>query len=356
MERCLYCDQIPRSEEHPLPAALGEFKGGPTLLDRICKICNERRIGLLDEQFVRCGPAAVLRKKFNIEGRDHHDKVNSFYRGSAGGRPIKFLTKDESFNCEVLVEMIGNDQARQLSQLILKGQSGPDHHIPLTPSTTYMDLRNRIAALQLVGPLEVRLICDPPTEQWAIELFKQLWPDQELPESTLGAKKFNGGIIEFQTTDRYFRAIAKIGFHYFLTQFPEFTGHESTFDDIRDFIIEDRGLIPDKVDQFIGIHQFPITPPSNGFVGHFLCARIDNGECLAHFEPFVSAGGRMRAFQIRLGSNSTSKVSAIRSHLWLYYAQGKIGRFSGDAGRVDLLINDSSWFKCNKTVSAFNRS
>ena len=96
MSNCLYCEEVPKSEEHPLPAALGEFSGAPMLVDRICKLCNERRIGVLDEQFVRCGPVAVLRKRFGIKGREHHDKVNSFYRGSAGGQRIKFLAWDES--------------------------------------------------------------------------------------------------------------------------------------------------------------------------------------------------------------------------------------------------------------------
>jgi hypothetical protein len=132
MKRCLYCTETPDSEEHPLSAALGEFNGAPTLLNRICEQCNNRRIGLLDEQFIRCGPAAILRKRFGIEGREHHQKVNPFYRGSAGGQRIKYLAWDEAFGCEVLVELTGGEQGRQLSQLILKGQDGPHHHIPLT--------------------------------------------------------------------------------------------------------------------------------------------------------------------------------------------------------------------------------
>jgi len=39
----------------------------------------------------------------------------------------------------------------------------------------------------------------------------------------LGAKNYEkGAVVELQVTDRYYRAIAKIGFHYFLTQFPAF--------------------------------------------------------------------------------------------------------------------------------------
>jgi hypothetical protein len=255
MERCLYCDQVPRSEEHPLPAALGEFKEGPTLLNRICKQCNERRIGLLDEQFVRCGPSAILRKRFDIQGRQHHEIVNPFYRGSAGGQRVKFFAWDESFQCEVLIELTGGDQGRQLTQLILRGKSGPHHHIPVTASMTPKRLREQIAALRLEAPLEVRLIHDPPTEQWAVDLFRELWPNEQLPQTTMGASGFKGGVVQFQTTNRYFRAIAKIGFHYFLTQFPEYTGHEPAFGDLRDFIYQRYEGIESQYYQ--SVHRYP---------------------------------------------------------------------------------------------------
>lgn len=333
MGHCLYCNEVPYTEEHPLSAALGEFSGAPTLINRICKQCNERRIGVLDEQFVRCGPAAVLRKRFGVEGREHHQKVNPFYRGSAGGKAIRFLSWDESLQCELLIEVTGGNQGCQLAQLILRGQSGPRHHIPLTPTMTSQYLRQEIAALKLTFPLpEVRLIFDPATEQWAADLFRQLWPDTPLPETTEGATRFQGGIIQFQTTSRYYRAIAKIGFHYFLTQFPNFSGHESIFSEIRDFIVDDaREFLPARINRFIGVHQSPLSPPSSGWIGHILCAEIREGAFLAHFEPFVTQGGRMRAFMIRLAVDPEVKDARARSHLHLYYSQGKVGRYSGDA-------------------------
>jgi hypothetical protein len=221
MEHCLYCTAGPGSEEHPLSAALGEFNGAPSLLNRICAQCNNHRIGLLDEQFVRCGPAAILRKRFDIKGREHHEKVNPFYRGSAGGQRIKYLTWDDGFGCNVLVELTGSEQGRQLTQLILQGQEGPQHHIPITPTTAIVALRQQIAALKLVGPLAVRLIYDPETEPWAVDLFKQLWPDYELPETTVGSTRFQGGIAQFQVTNRYFRAIAENRIPLLLDPVPE---------------------------------------------------------------------------------------------------------------------------------------
>src|SRR6266568_849366 len=46
-----------------------------------------------------------------------------------------------------------------------------------------------------------------------------------LGQAVLGTKNYEkGAVVELQVTDRYYRAIAKIGFHYFLTQFPAFDG------------------------------------------------------------------------------------------------------------------------------------
>jgi hypothetical protein len=307
------------------------------------------------EQLVRCGPIAVLRKRFDVQGRQHHEKVNSFYRGSAGGQRVKFMAWDDAFECEVLVELTGGDQGRQLTQLILKGASGPHHHIPLTPSTTLKSLLEQIRALQLVAPLEARLIYDPASEPWAADLFIRLWPNERLPQTTVGASGFKGGIVQFQTTNRYFRGVAKIGFHYFLTQFPEFSGHETVFDDLRDFIIDDaKELGPDRINRFIGIHQYPITPPSPNLVGHLLCAEINKGQFVAHFEPFVTPGGRMQAFQVRLGCDLAAQGPVLRSHLFSYFGGGKQGRFSGDAVRVDEQLSNSDVLQRGTVVAAFN--
>ena len=346
MDRCLYCTQEPNSVEHPLSAALGEFKNAPTLRDRICKDCNSKRIGILDEQLVRCGPIGVLRKQFGIEGRAHHEKVNPFYRGSAGGQRLKFFTRDENFGCEVLIELTGRGQGRQLSQLILKGQKGPLHHIPLTATTTIELLRKQIAELKLVPPLEARLIFDPPTEPWAADLFKQLWPDRELPESRLGANNFQGGIVQLQVTNRYFRALAKAGFHYFLTQFPNYSGHEAIFSEIREFITNDESeLVASRINQFVGVHKKPIAP-SAPVLAHLLCAEIREGACLAHFEPFITPGDRLQAFAIYLGADPAMTDYAFRAHGHFYYGQGKNGRYSGEAFEIDrgqLVLDETSF-------------
>jgi hypothetical protein len=107
MTTCLYCDNPADSVEHPLPAAFGEFENAPVLEDRICRQCNNTRLGLLDEQFARCGPEAVMRRFHGIKGRDSHEAVNPHYRGSAGGRRLRMTGYDNAMGMEVELESCG---------------------------------------------------------------------------------------------------------------------------------------------------------------------------------------------------------------------------------------------------------
>jgi len=137
--------------------------------------------------------------------------------------------------------------------------------------------------------------------------------------------------VQIQVTNRYFRAIAKTGFHYFLTQFPIYSGHEAIFSDIREFITNDeRELVAARINRFVGVHKNPIAPTAP-VLAHLLCAEIREGVCLAHFEPFITPGSRLRAFAIYLGVDPAMTDYAFRAHGHFYYAQGKNGRYSGEA-------------------------
>ena len=45
-------------------------------------------------------------------------------------------------------------------------------------------------------------------------------------------------VATFTVNDRYFRAVAKIAFHYFLKHFRQFTGLEQEFEGIKEFIMK----------------------------------------------------------------------------------------------------------------------
>jgi hypothetical protein len=53
------------------------------------------------KQLTRCGPEAFLRKMSGVQGRQTHDKVNPFERGSAGGHRLDLTALDLNTGGEV---------------------------------------------------------------------------------------------------------------------------------------------------------------------------------------------------------------------------------------------------------------
>ena len=173
--KCIYCLVEADSREHPLPAAFGEFRDAPYLDGRICKTCNNR-LGLLDEQFGRCGPEALLRKFYGVQGRPTHDRVNVFERGSAGGHRVDLRAKDRALGFDVLLE-IENGTARQLRQIVVVEKSGKTHHLPIREGSSPEELRAAFNQLGVVLPCkDARILYDPKEEQWVEQLIKEAWP------------------------------------------------------------------------------------------------------------------------------------------------------------------------------------
>jgi hypothetical protein len=164
----------------------------------------------------------------------------------------------------------------------------------------------------------------------------------------LGSNNFKGGVAKFQVTDRYFRAIAKIGLHYFLSQFPIFSGTEEIFANIRSFIVDETGgALTEKINHFLNARTSPLfeancgqTIRSHGWMGHLLCAEIRNGMCLAYFEPFISQYGKLTARTIFLGRGSGLGNDALKAHFHFYYRRGETRRFAGSALDVPPILVD----------------
>jgi hypothetical protein len=338
MSVCLYCPNEAHSLEHPLPAAFGEFRDAPLLENRVCAPCNNERLGLLDEQLSRCGPEAVLRRFFGVQGRVTHDKVNPHYRGSAGGRRLEMKGYDKEMGVEVELECL-HGEVRQSRQIVVVETSGKTHQLPISEDLRDPEkLRASYQKLGVTQPADVRVICNPEESVWLEPLVKAAWPSASFGERALGAKNFEkGAVVKLELTDRYFRAIAKIGFHYFLTQFAAYNGSEPCFSDIRQFIIDDAGGGLGRVNTFIGQRQNPLLGPMmcgarpDGWVAHVLCAEIRGEELLAYVQLFVCQDYRAPVYAVRLGTNPGSEILSATGHVYKYFEEGPRGRFSGEA-------------------------
>jgi len=348
---CIYCPNPADSIEHPLIAALGEFDGAPKLENRICEKCNNETLGHLDEQYARCGPEAFLRRHYGIQGRSHHDRVNPYYRGSAGGQRLEMRAFDETLGADVLMEG-ENGQYKQLRQFIITDAGGNVHHLPVREDADPRLLRKQYESMNIPNPRDVRMVAAPDeTEQmWA--LARHLWPSSGSPEMAPLATTYNEPVTTTTVNTRYFRAIAKMAFHYFLTQFPEFTGGEPLFADLRQFILND-DTPSDRLNDFISRRNHPLivemlTPGARpaGWRAHILAAEVKRGECLAHVQTFLTEDWQPLIYTVRLGRPTAGRDRAA-GHNYLYYADGPKGKYAGEAfpllsTRIDMVVPPAS--------------
>src|SRR5208283_4158282 len=118
--------------------------------------------------------------------------------------------------------------------------------------------KKRVQALGFKKYKTVDISAAPEEIAWVESLFVGLNFERktEWSRSTVGPIVYGPARIKFTVTSRYFRCIAKIGLHYFLTKMPGFRGDETYFKDIRDFIANEGNI--DKCRSFVTYNQQPL--------------------------------------------------------------------------------------------------
>jgi hypothetical protein len=248
---------------------------------------------------------------------------------------------DQTLGVEVELEIIKGNQARQSRQLIFKEASGTVHHLPI-PDDLRDPARLR-AAFDKLGTREViegRVIYDPEESSWVEPLIKAVWPDVTFSEGELAATSYTqGATIDIELTDRYFRAIAKMGFHYFLTQFPQYSGAEPLFSEIRRFIFEPSPV--SEANKFIGERQHPLLANlagggrPDGWQAHILAAEITTESFLAHVQLFLCEDFRPRTYTVILAPNAIGAAPVSFGHFYEYFEGGPKGKYAGEAYHLD---------------------
>ena len=338
MTKCLYCDSEGDTREHVIPAAFGEFRDAPELQVPVCSLCNNQRLGLLDEQVTRCGPEGFMREFYGVKGRAHHDPVNPFARGSAGGSRLEFSTIDRKVGVEVNLE-IRHGVVSQICELILiETATGKTHHFPLLETTTADKLRDAIERSAVRKPYEARLSCHPHELAWVEKLLQEHSPGVTFSEAKQMSHIIEKPGVKFQLGERYFRGIAKIGFHYFLTQSPMYSGREQFFSRIRTFIFQETAEPASRVNEFLHMRHHPLLLPMlnsdarpDGWRAHVLAAETRQGVCLAHVQMFLTEENPGLIYTINLAQDSSIGDRVAQAHLYRYFSGGKQGRFSGEA-------------------------
>lgn len=282
---CIYCGESDKKfcRAHILPLSLGPFENQPTLLNKVCVECDNE-IGKFEDQFTHTGLAALLRPRIGLA----QDKNRSpFRRGHVGHGPIdmkiKYLGTDD-----VLLEPngIGNNDlppAMPLPQVHFIYADGKKKCIRIKPeSFTSTEIVKGIEKRGLkqiavfgVTNEEYEHICDTFREAGLTLSEKQ---EVRPPTDKSVLPVLATGII---TCDkRYFQAIAKIAFHYYLgvnLSNCYLNGAEDVFNPVRRFIRYSDGnpesFVVQKKGYFVDDLRNGWKPP---FYGHIFVAEVSN--------------------------------------------------------------------------------
>lgn len=328
--KCIYCGEVKEfSREHYLPECLGTFAGFETLDDRICEDCNGRCGRELEEQFCRGGDIAYFRHILDIKGKkSHKGTVDYFLRGSGGASPLRMKGNIPGGDEEVHFQLVRSTGADgklgidYMPQIILTAESGELHHILLGNMREPEELKAKVDALE-IGKLKQVNVIATPEERERIEkltscfliLEKSKWEELPMTGTTYTT-------TSFEVTDKYFRAIAKIGFHYILKHFRNFRGDEDFFAGIRGFIT-DGG----DISQFVRRTQKQVIQIKEGYApgtsGHIVLARANERVIWCKLQFFLGRGAVPFVYELGVARNQTKLVYDITSgHSFCYYADG----------------------------------
>jgi hypothetical protein len=339
MGACIYCQKEADSKEHPLPRGLGNFSGYTPLTDRLCDGCN-RKCGLLDEQLCRSGMEAFFRAYLGISGRKEHEKVNSFYRGSAGGGRLEMLGTNQQTGDNMLLELVGENEVRELRCVQLVADDDTVHVIAIPDGMTPEQFRQRFDALGIKRFKCANAFAGREEIPWVESLIdtvpyegKTAWSQPTSPAITYGPLT-----IKFTVTSRYFRCIAKIGFHYFLTKMTQFRGDEKCFADIRHFITNESNV--DECRRFVMYTQSHLARRLDAGYrltnwGHILCAEVDYLNLRAKVQLFVGPEMKSLVHTVQLGHNPSLIVySEAYGNFFAYHPKEERAEFDGEVSEL----------------------
>ena len=314
-----------------MPRCLGNFKGYRSLDDRLCVECNGK-CKKLDEQLCRSAGESFFREYLGIEGRRGQRKVNPFYRRSAGGGKLVVEGKSSATGETVSLEL-EKGSVRELRHLSLITEEGIRHVIPIPEGMTPSRFRQEFDQLGVKKAEEGHIYADETEIPWIESLLDTLKMDEKLGwlEGGAGPITYSNVVIEFRVTERYFRALAKIGFHHFLTQIHRFRGDEECFKAIREFIMTEGEL--SRCDKFVSYVRKSLIFRDMVPVawGHAVAAEVDYHRLRSRVQLFLGPEYLPPVFTIQLGRNpSPIDYPETSLNFFEYYPRKERGEFDGE--------------------------
>lgn len=238
---CIYCgvgfNPSAGEGDHVLPRGFGDFKGS-LIFRGACTTCNSM-MSPLEEELLRTAPEAVYRRFAGAitSRRGEH----AGWQGASGLPAPRFVILHEDHEELIDADPVVAGEGTPVDHLSVILKDDRKFHIELFPTMTVAALRRRFTRLGFDEDDIVRSYwhADEEYAEFYRVLLQELWPQRkhgDLPSTPKGTHRVRVR-IECRFTERYYRAIAKIAFHYFLAQSKcGFTGLERCFAPIREFL------------------------------------------------------------------------------------------------------------------------
>jgi len=336
--KCVYCGSInPKwAKAHVMPRLMGTFENQPTLTKRVCAACD-REIGQCEAIIAKCTIEAVLLKHIGIIGRHKAKSPSAFRRGHSGHPPIRMTTIIPGYDSEIRVEPIGDsNNVDILPQIILiDGQGNREEVVINDPNCISIGewsllvrkcLSGGVKQLEAIVSNEQAILIKHILHQFGITFDCR----DDAKISPFQKRVLVKGSMTYD--ERYFRAAAKIAFHYFLCHSNLFKGSEEEFEAIRRFIRYGDGSEKD----FIEKGELPIVYDPSGadrppYYGHILRTEIIPGGISVYMQLFIGHDYKPRWLRVRLSQKARKIFLATEEfgHYFRYLEPDKRSRYDG---------------------------
>ena len=341
MEPCIYCGEPADSEEDWLPRGFGAFRGMTLLKNRLCIRCNNRLGGELDAELLNTGLTGTVRSILQIKGRHKAASKDPFlYRALATEAPTSLMLPCDHGDYEILGHVQQDEKgqavATALRQLVFRRPGGEFVPVQFPPAYDAGRLRELI---------KLRGLADAELHEVYLDAHENL----ESVQDNLRALLLSAGLrfAEFTVyggngesdgrqdvrmshglSGRYLRALAKIGFHYYLWSTRAHTGRELMFHPIRRYIadgdLDHSAFVDPAGPHFIEALQDGRAPK---FFTHFLGVGKVAGQITAAVQFFVGPEHITPAAHVKLAV--TGGFVERSCHCVIHYGD-KIDNFDGE--------------------------
>ena len=329
---CIYCkERESDAREHYLPQCLGRFQNFEPLLNRLCQKCNED-ISALEREFCRRSPEAIVRSANWIRGQRRGSKrtpkpANIYQPEKIRGRHLYMYGPDPETGRDILWQTDTNKPGaiKEISQFVLFDNQGEQtHHIPIpTEIRTGRELMDLFREEGVTFPIpKAQVIASSGDEDRVQAMCQELNWKVDLQRRKGGRVRRQFFKVEFGPA--YFRALAKIGFHYALRYIPTITGNEGAFRALREFIRDGTG----DHQQFLTECKAALNP--DGPPGHILTAVANpNSLIIVNMQFFAGCKTELPQWRLVLGDNPTALYVEQASAHFFSYTQEEDGRLTG---------------------------